>query len=188
MGKQVSSAFGANSLAPIGDRHSALKVVHECFGGYLTVAAIQGLLGVFLMRGLLRDALVLAAIAVAFKKWQSRIAAIGPLALGLVMAVSTVASVLGVPRMGGRNLILAAIVVYMGIRATQAAFALRRFPPDDGIKAAPEPVPPSTATTKAPSSAVVPARTSVMAAARVPKRETPLNSRYPQGHWIYDSL
>jgi hypothetical protein len=192
-----SGPFKSFNFSPIEDRETALKIVEDCFKGFLTLAALQTVIGAFLMKKLIIDGVLIAGLACGFKLWKSRVAAILLLAIGLVAAGTTVASLMGVKDMGGRNIFLAALFVYTGIRSVQAAFALRKFP-EDGVPpvgdakrtaaAAARPVPvvavaatavaaPAAERATAPAEPVAPVP---------PRREMPRAFSNPRGRNIYD--
>lgn len=123
---------------PITDRDTGLKVVDDIGIGYFVVAAIHGVLGAFVMRGALWDARVIAGLALSLKLTRSRVIALVLLLFSAVIVGSTIAALAGIKNLGGRNILLALPTLYMGIRATQATFALARLGDghdDDGIDA-----------------------------------------------------
>ena len=192
-----SGPFKSFNFAPIEDREMALKIVEDCFKGFLTLAALQTVIGAFLMKKLIIDGVLIAALACGFKFWKSRVAAILLMAVSLVAAVATVASLLGVKGMGGRNVLLAALFVYMGVRAVQATFALRKFPDDDvppardakrSGAAAARPAPALVApVVAAPAAAAAAAAEPVSPpAAPPPRREMPRAFSNPRGRNIYE--
>ena len=102
----------------------AAKVVRECAFAFYVLAGIQGLAALLLGRAMLVDAAVLAALAVWLHLGRSRIAATLLLALTVVEAVVTIMNRLGQPIGGGNNIILAAIAVWVGVKAVAAAYRL----------------------------------------------------------------
>jgi hypothetical protein len=183
MSKEGSSGLKGFSFASITDRETGLKVEREIFFGYLTVAAIQGVIGAFVMRSMIWDALILAGLAFAFKQWHSRVAAVLLMLLSFVIGVTTVGSLLGMSNSGGRNIILAAIVVYMGLRATQVSFALHKLGDDDG-----DDFPIDEKVAEPPGEAEPAAPAAAAKAAPVPSKpkSMPQTFRRPEGHNIYD--
>lgn len=108
----------------IESREDAIKVIKDSAGGFFVVAAIQGVLGAFMMPGMLFDAAILAILAVILRLLQSRVAAVLVLVLSLAISVSTILTNLGIAKSGGSNILLAFIVLWAAIRAVQATFLL----------------------------------------------------------------
>jgi uncharacterized membrane protein len=111
-------------FASIDNGAEAAKLVREASYGFLALAALQALVGMFLLPALLTDAVVLAILAGALMKWRSRIAAVLLLLVSGVEAGVTVLNRLGVMHQGGRNIFLAAIMLIVAVRAVEATFKL----------------------------------------------------------------
>jgi hypothetical protein len=112
-------------FSPIENREDALKTIRDVAVGFFVLAAIQGLIGFFLMPGLLVDAMLLVVLAAALMKWHSRVAAVLLLLVSAGDAVVTLLNRLGVMSQGGRNIFLAAIMIIAAVRAVTATFKLR---------------------------------------------------------------
>jgi hypothetical protein len=144
------------SLAPITDGETGERVIKELFGFYLVIAVIQGVIGAFIMRGLIWDALIFAACGFALKIWRSRLAAVVLLLMGLVTLATTTASLLGVRNMGGHNVFMAMIVAYAGVRSMQVSFALHRIETEGELEMDDIDLTPDVATGPAASAVVKP--------------------------------
>lgn len=131
-------------FSKIETRDDALKAVRDCSGGFLVVAAIQGLIGMFLFPGVIIDAILLAVLALILRKWHSRLAAVVLLVMSLFILVTTVSNRIGVTSQGGTNIFLAVLMVLVGFRSVQATFLLSgRFaarPPAPAPRMPPQPV------------------------------------------------
>lgn len=103
----------------------ARHVVHEMTSGYFVIAAIQGLIGFFLMPALAIDAALLAGLAFWARKTGSRIPGVLLFALSSLVLLSTAMAKLGMGP-GGRNLILAIMMFGAGYRLMLATFFLSR--------------------------------------------------------------
>ena len=115
-------------FSKIETRDDALKAVRDCAGGFFVVAAIQGLIGAFLVPSMLIDGVLIGAFALILRQWHWRLAAIVLLSMALLMLVSTVGNRLGVTSQGGGNIFLAVLMVLAGIRSVQATFILAKKP------------------------------------------------------------
>jgi hypothetical protein len=70
------------------------------------------------------DAGILALLGLILMKWHSRTAAVLLLLVSLGQATVTVLNRLGVTAMGGKNIVLAIIMVIVAVRAVEATFKL----------------------------------------------------------------
>ena len=109
--------------------------------GFYVLAGLQGAIGVFLMPSMIIDAVIIAVLAALIHTIKSRIAAVLLLLLTGVMLVTTILTALGVAQMGGKNLWLAVIAVWCGVKGVEATFKYR-----SKYKNAEQSVPPQSAT------------------------------------------
>lgn len=109
----------------IHSREDALKTIRDCAIGFFTVAVLQALVGLFIFPGLLMDAALLAILAGIMLKWHSRVAAVLLLILAGLTAYTTLLNRLGITDEGGRNIFLAIILLWAGIRSVEATFKLK---------------------------------------------------------------
>lgn len=107
---------------PISDAESCRKTLKEVSVGFYVLAAIQTVVGAFLMPGMIIDGVMIAVLAVLVQTIKSRVAAILLLLLTAVMLVTTVLTYLGIAQMGGKNLWLALIAAWCGVKAVEATF------------------------------------------------------------------
>jgi hypothetical protein len=112
-------------FSSIDTREEALKMCKDAALGFFFVAALQGALGFFLMPSMLIDAVILGLLAFFLMKSQSRAAAVLLLLVSAGQATVTLLNRLGVTQMGGKNIILAVIMVIAAVRAVEATFKLQ---------------------------------------------------------------
>jgi cellulose synthase/poly-beta-1,6-N-acetylglucosamine synthase-like glycosyltransferase len=112
-------------FTPIVTGEDALKMVRDASLAFFFVAALQGLLGAFLFPALITDAVIIAVLAGILMKWRSRVAAVLLLVVTAGGLTMTVLNQLGVTAQGGKNIILAIIMVVAAVRAVEATFKLR---------------------------------------------------------------
>jgi hypothetical protein len=116
-------------FSKIETRDDALKAIKDASGGFFVLAGIQAALGVIVLKqySMLFDVAVLV-VGAAFLRWfNSRAAAVVLLLLAVVGAGVTVANKFGLALGGGNNVILAALMVWAGVRSVQATFKLHRL-------------------------------------------------------------
>jgi cellulose synthase/poly-beta-1,6-N-acetylglucosamine synthase-like glycosyltransferase len=111
-------------FTPIVTGEDALKMVRDASLAFFFVAALQGLLGAFLFPALITDAVIIAVLAGILMKWRSRVAAVLLLVVTAGGLTMTVLNRLGVTAQGGKNIILAIIMVVAAVRAVEATFKL----------------------------------------------------------------
>ena len=111
-------------FSSIETRDDALKMIRSASTGFFTVAALQALIGVFLMPAILIDAVILTVLALILRKWNSRVAAVLLLLMASAEAIVTVLNRIGVMAEGGKNIFLAFIMLVLAIRAAEASFKL----------------------------------------------------------------
>ena len=107
---------------PISDAESCYKTLKDVSIGFYVLAALQTVVGAFLAPSMIIDGLLIAGLAVLVQTIKSRIAAILLLLLTAVMLVTTLMTFLGVAQLGGKNLWLALIATWCGVKAVEATF------------------------------------------------------------------
>ena len=107
---------------PISDAESCYKTLKDVSIGFYVLAALQAVVGAFLAPSMIIDGLLIAGLAVLVQTIKSRIAAILLLLLTAVMLVTTLMTFLGVAQLGGKNLWLALIATWCGVKAVEATF------------------------------------------------------------------
>ena len=112
-------------FAKIETKDDALKVIKDTSIAFFVVAGIQGGIGFFIAPALIIDAVLIAVLAFILMKWKVRMAAVLLLILASIMTVTTFLNKAGVISDGGSNIILALIVLWAAVRATEATFKLR---------------------------------------------------------------
>jgi hypothetical protein len=108
----------------IKSREAALLVVRDSALGFFVLAAIQGMVGLFITPFVLIDVAILVICGLALHRWKSRVAAVALLCISLHNAVGTVLTCFGIANFGGRNILLVSFAVWMAVRAVRAAFLL----------------------------------------------------------------
>jgi hypothetical protein len=128
-------------FAAIATREEALKIINETAMGFFAVAAIQAVLGLVLMNAnsnvgaeVLIDVPLYVGLAAWLKWGLSRTAAVLLLVVASISAVTTVLGQLKIMD-GGKNMVLAAIVLWAAIKAVEATFKLRGRFKDDTVSA-----------------------------------------------------
>lgn len=109
---------------PITSRDGALKTIKEAAIGLLVLAGIQTVIFAFVMRSGLIDTFLLAVLALLLLWLKSRIIAILVLVYSIVEGFATLLSFAGVENLGGKNIWLAALIVWTAIKAVDATFKL----------------------------------------------------------------
>lgn len=122
MAEQQAKKPGLFSV--IQDRDGAIKIARDCGNALLMLAVLQGLIGVFLARSLLVNAAIFAVCGLYIRSSYSRTAAILCLLVAAFAAVTTFANRVGASGGGGKNIFLAVIMLWVGIRAVEATFKL----------------------------------------------------------------
>lgn len=105
-------------------RDIALLAIRDASRAFFVVAALQFFAAFVLGLTLLFDAAVLAVGGVVLLKYNSRVAAVILLLLTTAQTIMTVANLMGLGNAGGGNVVLAVIVLWAAVRATEAAFKL----------------------------------------------------------------
>jgi hypothetical protein len=109
----------------IDSKDLAQKIIKEAGYGYIFVAVLQGVAGVFLkFYAMFLDAGLFAFLGFLLIKFKNRATAIAALILSLISLTSTVFVRLGYYE-GGHNVILAVIIFWISVRAVQATGYLR---------------------------------------------------------------
>lgn len=108
-------------------KEEALKVIKGASNGFYFLAVLQIVLGYFIMgASAIVDGVIFAVCAFLLRKLNSRAVAIILLLLSVGGLVVTGINKFG-GGTGGRNIILAVIMIWTSIRAIQATFGLRKF-------------------------------------------------------------
>jgi hypothetical protein len=105
----------------------ARKVVKESAYAFYFVAGIQGLVGIFFAPSLLVDGVIFAVLAFLLHKRSSRAAAVMLCVLSVIAICSTLLNIFGDTGIGGNNIVLAIIMVWISVRAIQATYLLRKM-------------------------------------------------------------
>ena len=111
-------------FSKIESRADAEKTVRDGAMAFFFVAGLQGLLGVFLAPSMLFDAAILATLGVILKKWHSRVAAVLLLVVTGAQFGITLLNRVGATSLGGKNVILAVIMLIVAVRVVEATFKL----------------------------------------------------------------
>lgn len=109
----------------IDSHEKALQAAREAAKGFFLVAAVQGGIGLFLTPAMLLDAALFAVFAGVLLKWKSRTAALLLLVLSAMSFLVTILNRMGIMAEGGTNIILATLVLWISLRAVEAAFKLQ---------------------------------------------------------------
>lgn len=104
---------------PIENKELAEHIVNETAKGFYILAGLQAIIGILLFPGYILNAILLALIAYWMHKTKSRVAAIILLILSVLSVIGTLMAMVG-EVIGGTNIILAILFLWLSIRATQA--------------------------------------------------------------------
>lgn len=108
-------------------KDEALKVIKDASNGFYFLAALQIILGYFIMgTEAIIDGVLFAVCAFLLRKFNSRVVAVILLLLSIGGLVVTAINKFG-GGTGGQNIILAVIMIWTSIRAIQATFGLQKF-------------------------------------------------------------
>lgn len=120
--KKKNSWFGK-----IETKDEALKVIKDASNGFYFLAALQIVLGCFIMgMEAIVDGVIFAVCAFLLRKFNSRVVAVILLLLSIGGLIVTGINKFG-GGSGGQNLFLAVIMIWVSIRAIQATFGLKKF-------------------------------------------------------------
>lgn len=122
MGEKFSK-FKKNSMfGKIKTKEDALKVIKESSNGFFILAGIQAVLGYFVVGfSALIDAGIYALLAFFLKRFKSRVSAVILLIVSLLSLFVTFINKVENAQ-GGRNTLLAIMVVFVAFRSIQATF------------------------------------------------------------------
>lgn len=107
-------------------KEDAIAVISGSSKGFYLIAVLYCVLGYFVGSSIIFDGVLYAIFAYLLHKFKSRIAAICLLLLSLISLVSTLDNKFG-SGTGGKNIILAACMIWISIRALQATFKLKKL-------------------------------------------------------------
>jgi len=108
-------------------REEALGVIKDSANGFYCVAVIQVVIGLFLLGvGAVVDGIIFAVLAFLLKKFNTILVALILFVLSMIGVVATGVNQFG-GGTGGRNMVLAIIMVWMSVRALQATARLRKL-------------------------------------------------------------
>jgi hypothetical protein len=104
----------------------AQQVIRSSAIGFLVIAVLQAVLGLFVAPAVLLDAALYAILGFALLFLKSRVVAIALLLLALLTVITTFLNRFGIMDSGGNNIFLSLLLLYLAVRAVLATFALRR--------------------------------------------------------------
>lgn len=111
----------------ISNKEEALKVIRDASNAFYLIAIINGVLMIISGQPLgIIDGVIYAVLAFLLRKDQKNIIAIILLVLSALGLITTLLNIFGVTNAGGRNIILASIVVWAAVRAFQATSYLQK--------------------------------------------------------------
>lgn len=111
----------------IKNQENALTVIKDASNTFYFLAAIQIILGYFIMGvEVIIDGVIFAVFAFLLRKFNSRVVAVILLLLSIAGLVITGINKFG-SGTGGQNLFLAVIMVWVSVRSIQATFGLKKF-------------------------------------------------------------
>ena len=116
-------------------KDEALKVIKDSSNGFYFLAALQIIIGYFLL-GLpaIIDGVMFGVLAFLLRQFRSMVVAVLLLLLSVGGVVVTAINQFG-GGTGGRNTILALIMIWVSVRAVQATFKLHKLEKSGGVPA-----------------------------------------------------
>lgn len=120
-------------FAKIETKEDALKVIKNTSIGFFVVAGIHGVSGFFLTPALFIDAVLIAVLAYILMQWKVRTAAVILLILACIITITTFLNRAGGISKSNSSILLALIILWAGVRATEATFKLRGKFAKEGI-------------------------------------------------------
>lgn len=130
---EIKKKYGL--FAKINNREDAEKLAGDCGNGFFFVAALQGVIGIFIDPSLIVDGLIYALCGYFVRFKFSRTAAIIALLLSVIAIVTTFLNQIGQNYGGGKNIILAVIIMIGAVRAVEATFKLNgKYKLDENLK------------------------------------------------------
>jgi cobalamin synthase len=114
-------------FSKIETREEALKTIKDTTIGFYFIAILHIVLGYFVGLPVMIDGVLYAVLGFLLQKFNSRIVAVLLLIVSGIALITTVINRFG-GGTGGRNILLAIIVLWASIRAVQATFKLQSLP------------------------------------------------------------
>lgn len=111
----------------ITNRDDAFKMINEASMLFFVVAVIQVVFGYMLEQNMWIDAGMYLLLAFGLKYWNSRIAAVLLFILALSGFVMSFLMKLNVIESGGTNIVLAALILWIGFKTCDATFKYHKF-------------------------------------------------------------
>lgn len=116
-------------IQPMKNLDDALLVIKECFWFFIGIGILQSLIGLFLMPILISDGLIYIILGMLLKFLKSRLAAISLLLFSSVSLVVTILNRIGIIDIGGGNVFLAVVMIFIAIQAVRASFYYHKVSP-----------------------------------------------------------
>jgi hypothetical protein len=111
-------------FSSIESRDDALKLVKDTSSAFFLLALLQAVLAPWLGLFLLLRAVLYAAGGFLVRRFHSRGAAFAMLLLASVGVIAAVSNLFGAKLGGGRNVLLALVLLWAAVRAVEATFKL----------------------------------------------------------------
>lgn len=119
---------GSGFFSKITTVDESKKFCVDAAKGFYFVAVLQGGIGFFIDPSLLIDAFVFALLAFFLHKYQSRTSSVLLLIMAVLSIVSTFYNKVNVDEaVGGNNMFLAIIILYIAVRAVEASFKFHKY-------------------------------------------------------------
>ncbi len=110
----------------INTKEDAIKVIKEVSSGFIGLGIIIGLIGIFLEISMIIDALLFVVLGLVLKYTKSRVPAILLFLLSVIAFFSTLVNFGSRNPSGGRNILLAILILWTSIRGVQATNKLAK--------------------------------------------------------------
>lgn len=113
----------------------AFQMVHEVYIACLVISVIYIAMGLFEGTLLMMEGMLIGMIGIVLLRENSRAAAVLLLSITLISFSNSMVSWLGIIDFGERNILLASIGIWCGVRALKATWAIRGAPTlDDALR------------------------------------------------------
>lgn len=127
--KHLQAKGGSKLFQKIDTREEALRVIGEAAKVFYVMAALQFVIGVVFLEyySVFLDCIALLALGFLLKRYNSRFCAMILFLFSLGLSIMTILNMAKVTHVGGTNIFLALLLLYMSFRSIQATFTLYKL-------------------------------------------------------------
>ena len=132
----MTRKFGGFMIVPSSEHNTekllsatrAIQMVHEVYIACLVISVIYIAMGLFEGTLLMMEGMIIGAIAIVLLRETSRAAAVLLISIAIISFSNSMVSWLGIVDFGERNILLASIGIWCGVRALKATLLIRGTP------------------------------------------------------------